>query len=218
MPVPLLFADDPIEAFPEVGDALLSPNGLLAAGGDLSVARLLYAYQHGIFPWYSEGEPILWWSPEPRCILWPNDIHLSRSLQKTLRHTAIEVRVDTAFEAVMGACAKPRAESTGTWITAQMQDAYCQLHAQGHARSIECWYGGQLVGGLYGVCIGNVFFGESMFSAVPDASKIALVHLAQRENYQLIDCQLPSAHLQHMGAIVISRTDFVAILDSLFAT
>jgi len=212
----------------------MEPNGLLAAGGDLSVERLLGAYQRGIFPWYSEGEPILWWSPDPRCILWPADIRLSRNLQKTLRNTTIEVRADTAFREVISRCSMSRPGSIGTWITGEMLNAYCVLHQLGHARSIECWQDNQLVGGLYGVAIDGVFFGESMFSAARDASKIALVHLARNENYaardaskialvhlarnenyQLIDCQLPSAHLQSMGAITVSRREFIETLDEL---
>ena len=217
MPIPLLFAEDPVETFPDIEDALLEPNGLLAAGGDLSVERLLGAYHRGIFPWYSEGEPILWWSPDPRCILWPADIHLSRNLQRTLRNTSIEVRVDTEFFEVVSRCAQTRPGSTGTWITSEMIDAYFVLHQLGHARSIECWLDNELVGGLYGVTIDDVFFGESMFSAVRDASKIALVHLAQNESYKLIDCQLPSAHLQSMGAITVGRREFIETLDELLS-
>ncbi len=215
MPIPLLFPEDPVEAFPDAEDALPEPNGLLAAGGDLSVERLLGAYHRGIFPWYSEGEPILWWSPDPRCILWPADIRLSRNLQKSLRSTAIEVRTDTVFREVISRCAMSRPGSIGTWITREMLDAYCVLHQLGHARSIECWLDDQLVGGLYGVAIDGVFFGESMFSSARDASKIALVHLARNETYKLIDCQLPSAHLQSMGATTVSRRDFIEMLDEL---
>ena len=215
MPIPLLFNDDPVDAFPHVEDALVEPNGLLAAGGDLSVERLLAAYRRGIFPWYSEGEPILWWSPDPRCVLWPDDIHISRSLKKTLRNSPITVRTDTAFAAVVSRCAQFRPGSTGTWITRAMHDAYDALHREGHARSIECWIDEKLVGGLYGVVIDEVFFGESMFSAVRDASKIALAHLATNENYKLIDCQLPSHHLHSMGATVVSRHVFTEVLAEL---
>ena len=215
MPIPLLFSTDPPDAFPDIEDALLEPNGLLAAGGDLGIERLLYAYRHGIFPWFSEGEPILWWSPDPRCILRPDTLHISKSLRKTLKSSPVEIRTDTAFRDVILACASPRPGSTGTWITAGMLDAYCELHAAGYARSIECWLEGELVGGLYGVSIGPVFFGESMFSRVPSASRMALVHLARCGSYALIDCQLPSEHLLTMGAVTLNRRDFREILDTL---
>ena len=212
MPIPLLLPQDPVDAFPEIEDALVEPNGLLAAGGDLSCERLLAAYRRGIFPWYSEGEPILWWSPDPRCILWPDDVHVSRSLRKAQRNSGIDIRTDSAFAEVVKRCAQMRPGSSGTWITDSMHSAYCSLHQHGHARSIECWREGELVGGLYGVVIDKVFFGESMFSTVRDASKIALVYLARNENYRLIDCQLPSDHLERLGAVEVSRRDFAALL------
>ncbi|MEM7294777.1 MAG: leucyl/phenylalanyl-tRNA--protein transferase [Pseudomonadota bacterium] len=218
MPIPLLFPDDPVNSFPDIEDALVEPNGLLAAGGDLSIERLLYAYRHGIFPWYSDGEPILWWSPDPRGVLWPADLRVSRSLRKSLRLSGIEIRCDSAFSHVVRACAAPRPNSTGTWITDEMLEAYCALHQAGYARSFECWQNDELVGGLYGVAIGEVFFGESMFSTTRDASKIALVHLVQTGLYRLIDCQLPSAHLETLGARVMGRREFAAQLEKILQT
>jgi len=201
----------PGEPFPSVRQALRQPNGLLAAGGDLGIERLLDAYRHGIFPWFAEGEPILWWSPDPRMVLLPDALKISRSLERTLRNKRFEVRFDTAFRAVMGACAEPREGQAGTWITAGMIDAYCDLHDAGWAHSVETWIDGQLAGGLYGVAIGSMFFGESMFTRARDASKIALVHLAQRlhgHHFGLIDCQMATAHLASLGAREIPRTEF----------
>ncbi|MEM7210130.1 MAG: leucyl/phenylalanyl-tRNA--protein transferase [Pseudomonadota bacterium] len=212
MPIPLLLPDDPPDAFPDIEDALVEPNGLLAAGGDLSIDRLLYAYTHGIFPWYSDGEPILWWSPDPRCVLWPDNLKISRSLKKSARNSGIEIRVNTSFETVVNKCAAPRAASTGTWITDEMKYAYCAMNKAGYSHSVECWKGDRLVGGLYGVSIGKVFFGESMFSAVRDASKISLVHLVNEMDYELIDCQLPSEHLISLGANIVGRRDFIELL------
>jgi len=201
----------PGEPFPSVRQALRQPNGLLAAGGDLGIERLLDAYRHGIFPWFAEGEPILWWSPDPRMVLLPDALKISRSLERILRNKRFEVRFDTAFRAVMGACAEPREGQAGTWITAGMIDAYCDLHDAGWAHSVETWIDGQLAGGLYGVAIGSMFFGESMFTRARDASKIALVHLAQRlhgHHFGLIDCQMATAHLASLGAREIPRTEF----------
>ena len=209
MYIPILRDTDPADAFPDVEEALLEPNGLLAAGGDLSVERLLYAYKNGIFPWFNHGEPVLWWSPDPRCILWPDSLHISHSLKKSLKNPAIRVTTNTEFAAVVKACATARRDGLGTWINQSMLDAYCRLHLQGHAQSIECWLDDELVGGLYGVVIGDVFFGESMFSKGRDASKIALVHLVKQRVYRLIDCQLPSDHLQSMGAKIMNRRDFI---------
>ena len=201
----------PGEPFPSVRQALRQPNGLLVAGGDLGIERLLEAYRHGIFPWFGDGEPILWWSPDPRMVLPPDALKVSRSLEKTLRNKPFEVRFDTAFRAVMGACAEPREGQAGTWITAGMIDAYCDLHQAGWAHSAETWIDGELAGGLYGVAIGSMFFGESMFTRARDASKIALVHLArrlQRHHFGLIDCQMATAHLASLGAREIPRTEF----------
>lgn len=209
--IPWLYADTP---FPPVSKALKEPNGLLAGGGDLSPQRLLAAYRRGIFPWYSAGEPILWWSPDPRMVLFPDAIRITRSLAKTLRNADYSVRLDTAFEQVIAACAAtPRPGQDGTWITTEMQQAYLRLHALGYAHSVETWRDGQLVGGLYGVAIGRVFCGESMFSHATDASKIALVHLCRylaRREFGIIDCQMETAHLTSMGARPISRDDYLA--------
>jgi leucyl/phenylalanyl-tRNA--protein transferase len=202
--------------FPPVELALAEPNGLLAAGGDLSAERILAAYRQGIFPWFSEGDPILWWSPDPRMVLYPTDLRITRSLAKTLRNKAYEVKFDTAFAAVVAACATtPRAGQNGTWITPGMRNAYSLLQRLGHAHSVETWVEGQLVGGLYGVAVGKVFFGESMFSHVSDASKIALAHLCrylERLGFAVIDCQMETAHLASLGARPIARRDFVAAL------
>jgi len=204
----------PEPLFPPILLALKEPNGLLAAGGDLSPERLLAAYRRGIFPWYSPGEPILWWSPDPRMVLVPDEIRITRSLAKTLRNADYTVNLDTAFERVIAACAAtPREGQSGTWITAEMQAAYCRMHELGHAHSVETWHGDRLVGGLYGIAIGRVFFGESMFSHATDASKIALAHLCRylaARNFGIIDCQMETAHLASLGARPISRDDFLA--------
>ncbi len=204
--------------FPPVTQALRSPNGLLAAGGDLSATRLLEAYRHGIFPWFSEGEPILWWSPDPRMVLFPGEFKLSHSLRKTLRKGSHEVRMDTSFEQVMRACAAPREGAKGTWIHEEMIDAYCELHRLGYAHSIETWMNGQLAGGLYGIALGRMFYGESMFSRRTDASKIALAHLAaqlKRWDFGMIDCQMNTPHLASLGAREIPRKEFIARLQEL---
>lgn len=202
---------DPPDAFPPVEHALVDPNGLLALGGDLSPPRLLAAYRRGVFPWYSQGQPILWWCPDPRAVFYPEAVRVSRSLSKLLRQGRFEVRVDTAFDAVVRACAAPRARQEGTWITDEMAAAYGMLHRRGAAHSVEAWRGGKLVGGLYGVALGEVFFGESMFSRERDASKVALVALA-RLGFRLIDAQVPSEHLARMGAVEIPRTRFLSHL------
>lgn len=204
--------------FPPVNRALHSPNGLLAAGGDLSPARLLQAYRHGIFPWFSAGEPILWWSPDPRMVLIPGEFKISHSLRKTLHKSGYESRTDTSFEQVMRACAEPRPDQNGTWIHEDMIAAYCELHHMGHAHSVETWMEGELVGGLYGVAIGRMFYGESMFSRRTDASKIALAHLAvqlQRWDFGMIDCQMNTPHLASLGAREIARGEFVDRVQSL---
>jgi len=203
--------------FPPVRTALSEPDGLLAAGGDLSPARLLLAYSQGIFPWFSEGEPILWWSPAKRMVLFPARLHISRSLSKTLRNRQYRVTVDTAFRQVMEACAAPREGANGTWIVTPMVEAYCRLHALGVAHSFEVWMEGQLVGGLYGVGLGHMFYGESMFSRRNDASKIAFVHMAQhlaRHGVEMIDCQMHTAHLASLGACLLSRAQFLATLKN----
>jgi leucyl/phenylalanyl-tRNA--protein transferase len=208
----------PRDPFPPLERALEEPNGLLAAGGDLSPARLLEAYRRGIFPWFSEGEPILWWSPDPRMVLFPAELKVSRSLAKTLRNREYEVRADTAFRAVVEACAAPRRGQRGTWITAEMTEAYCRLHELGHAHCAETWIGGELAGGLYGVALGRAFFGESMFSRATDASKIALVHLVRqlrRWDFGIIDCQMNTPLLASFGAREIPRREFTRRLKDL---
>lgn len=201
--------------FPSVEHALTEPNGLLAIGGDLSAARLMAAYRQGIFPWFSEGEPIMWWSPDPRAVIFCDDIHVSRSLQKTLRQGIYQITMNQAFAAVIRACAEPRHNDPGTWITPDMQAAYIKLHELGHAQSVEVWHEGQLVGGVYGVVSGRVFFGESMFHRQRDTSKLALVFIAQQtlQDFKLIDCQIPSAHLQSLGAVNIPRAEFITLLN-----
>ena len=202
------------DAFPDPSLALEAPNGLLAVGGDLHPERLLYAYRHGIFPWFSEGEPILWWSPEPRAVLWPEALRINRSLRRAQRRAAFTISTDTAFEPVVRECAASRPGRESTWITPEMVAAYGRLHQAGHAHSIECWRGAELAGGLYGVAIGRVFFGESMFNRAPDASKIAIAHLCTL-GFGLIDCQIPSAHLARLGAVGVRRRRFLALLDEL---
>lgn len=202
----------PPGAFPDTDFALDEPNGLLAAGGDLSPERLLCAYRKGIFPWFSDGQPILWWSPNPRAVLYPEAFHVSRSLKRVLHRGVFQVTQDFAFSKVIRLCGGPRAVQDGTWITAEMIAAYTHLHRLGHAHSIECWREGRLVGGLYGVAIGSVFFGESMFSIESNASKVALAALCD-QSYAIIDCQLPSDHLMRLGAVKTSRKAFLALLD-----
>ena len=211
-----LSKDDPPGNFPPVSAALSEPDGLLAAGGDLGVERLLYAYRHGIFPWYDDGQPLLWWSPDPRCIFAAGDFHCSRSLRRDLRRSDAEIRMNTVFSEVVRNCAAPRRSAQGTWITPAMIAAYEELHAEGWAHSVEVWQSGTLVGGLYGVCIGRAFFGESMFSQRPNMSKLAMLYLANRlttGELELLDCQLVSAHLLGLGARVIPREDFISRLD-----
>jgi leucyl/phenylalanyl-tRNA--protein transferase len=209
----LLEGTDPATPFPDPNTAEEEPNGLLAVGGDLKPQRLLNAYRQGLFPWYSEGQPILWWSPDPRMVLFPSELHVSRSLRKTLRQDRFEVSVDSAFEAVIQACAAPRPDSTGTWLVSEMIEAYRDLHRLGHAHSVETWLDGELVGGLYGISLGRAFFGESMFSRTADASKVAMVALAERcrrAEFELIDCQVYSEHLRSLGAREIPRREFLA--------
>ncbi|RTL55480.1 MAG: leucyl/phenylalanyl-tRNA--protein transferase [Rhodocyclaceae bacterium] len=208
--------------FPPVDAALTAAdgaNGLLAAGGDLSPERILAAYRRGIFPWFSVGDPILWWSPDPRMVLHPDAFKISRSLARTLRNAPYEVRLDTAFDQVVAACsAMPRAGQNGTWILPEMRAAYGRLHRLGYAHSVETWRDGQLVGGLYGIALGQVFFGESMFSTARDASKIALAHLClylRRRDFGIIDCQMETAHLASLGARPIPRRQFLDRLQQL---
>lgn len=201
--------------FPADERALREPNGLLAAGGALTPPWLLAAYRRGIFPWFSEGEPILWWTPDPRLVLVPDEFHISHSLRKTLRRRRFEVRTDTAFAEVLLACAAARAGGPGTWITPAMRAAYQRMHELGWAHSVECWREGRLVGGLYGMAIGRVFFGESMFARETDASKVALAHLARllaERGYGMIDCQMTTAHLCSLGAREVPRARFTAAL------
>ncbi len=210
-----LSARDAPENFPPVERALENPRGLLAAGGDLSPARLIAAYRRGIFPWYSPGQPVLWWSPDPREVLPIDALYVSRSLGRALRRGGFTTSVDTDFAAVIDACAAPRAASPGTWITPEMRAAYLRLHALGSAHSIEVRRGAALVGGVYGVAVGRVFSGESMFSRVSDASKVALVALTtwcRAQGHELIDCQLPSAHLRSLGSRPMQRAEFLAYL------
>lgn len=210
--IPWLESDE----FPDPGSALASPNGLLAAGGSLSSATLLKAYQSGIFPWYEEGQPLLWWSPDPRTIIRPEHLKISRSLRKRLRRAEFEVFVNRDFAAVIHACAAPRSYADGTWITPEMEAAYCALHELGHAHCISCYQDGQLVGGLYGVGIGRMFCGESMFQRATDASKVAFAHLNQfmaLAGADMIDCQLENDHLLSLGCESIPRQAYLQRLQ-----
>jgi len=212
---------DPADAnrpFPDADLALREPDGLLAIGGDLSPERLLRAYRAGIFPWYSEGQPVLWWSPDPRFVLFPQKLNVSRSLRKTLRRQAFRITLDQAFDAVIRACAAPRAGADGTWITSAMTSAYQRLHELGFAHSAEAWQGDTLVGGLYGVAIGRIFYGESMFSRVSNASKVAFVALVRQLHawdFPLVDCQVYTRHLASLGAEFMGRREFLAQLPPL---
>lgn len=209
----------PADDFPALSKALKEPNGLLAAGADLSAERLLQAYRRGIFPWYSEGEPILWWSPDPRMVLFPDELKVSRSLAKRLRKPDYEIRIDSAFRRVMLHCAlTERPGQDGTWITQKVVDGYCRLHELGHAHSVETWMDGELVGGIYGVAIGRMFYGESMFHHVTDASKLAFVHLVRHlhaQGFGMLDCQMRTSHLASLGAREISRDEFSQRLSEL---
>ena len=212
----------PGDPFPPTSQALEDPAGLLAAGADLSTSTLLKAYRRGIFPWYSDGQPILWWSPEPRLVLFPEHFHASRRLLRSLRQPHWRFSLNTAFERIIEACADtPRRGQGGTWITAEMHDAYCQLHQLGHAHSLEVWHGNEIVGGIYGVRVGRVFFGESMFSHARDASKAAMAMLCRihdRLQMDLLDCQVESAHLLSLGAEILPRREFEQQLAALTLT
>jgi leucyl/phenylalanyl-tRNA--protein transferase len=208
----------PGDAFPPLTRALREPNGLLAAGGDLTVQTLLQAYRLGIFPWFGDNDPILWWSPDPRMVLFPAELHVTRSLRKALRATPCEITADRAFAQVIMSCREPRGTETGTWITEEMCAAYMELHRAGHAHSVETWIDGKLAGGLYGVAIGHAFFGESMFTRVSNASKIAFVALVRQLHdwgFGIIDCQMRTQHLATFGAREIPRTVFAQKLGEL---
>lgn len=211
----VVWLDEPDAPFPAVDQALVQPNGLLAAGGRLTPKRLLNAYRQGIFPWFNPGEPVLWWSPNPRCVIHPSQIHISRSLRKHLRRSQYRVTFDCAFTQVMQACAEPRDYESSTWISREMILAYTQLHQQGIAHSVEVWDGEELVGGLYGLAIGSLFFGESMFSRQVNASKIAFSYLCVqlcKWKFNLVDCQVYNQHLESLGATLISRNEFRLLL------
>lgn len=209
---------DPSDAFPPLEMALREPEGLLAAGGDLGTERLLFAYRNGIFPWYEDGQPLLWWSPDPRCVIQAGDLHISRRLRRELRKGTAEVRFNTVFGDVIRACAAPRRSLQGTWITSQMIVAYERLFEEGWAHSIEVWRQNELIGGLYGLAIGRAFFGESMFSREPNASKIALLALSRfmdRGEFEILDCQVASRHLLDLGATLMPRSQFASLLERL---
>ena len=213
--IPWLERDDP---FPLTHTALKQPNGLLAAGADLTPGRLIEAYSLGVFPWFNADEPVLWWSPDPRMVLFPDELKVARSLKKVLRNRTYEVRLDTAFSQVMQGCAQPRNGQSGTWISPMMTDAYTRIHEMGVAHSAETWIDGKLAGGLYGVALGRMFYGESMFTEVTDASKIAFVHMVwqlKRWGFGLIDCQMKTAHLETFGAREIRRSDFMRRVSKL---
>ena len=236
---PIPWLEDINFRFPEVSTALTEPDGLLAASEHLVPELVIDAYHHGIFPWYSEGQPVLWWSPNPRCVLYPRDFHISRSLKRTLTRGQFEIRTDTAFREVMLSCAAPRikrnnsenieieepgltgtrdnaaeGETNGTWITPAMVDVYCQLHEAGFAHSVECWHRGELAGGMYGLVLGDMFFGESMFSRMKDASKVAMHHVCTVIKPSLLDAQVYSRHLETMGARMIERKKFIDHLNA----
>jgi len=207
---PIIWLPEDFEgAFPSPSLALIEPDGLLAAGANLKQETLLQAYSQGIFPWYSEGQPILWWSPNPRCVLYPEKFHVSRSLTRMINQQPYEIKTNTAFSEVMLACAQPRPEQGGTWILHEMIDAYSALHESGKAISVECWFDEKLIGGIYGIFMNNIFFGESMFSQMRDASKIAMHHICTKMKPRLIDAQIVSEHLLSLGAELIDRDEFI---------
>lgn len=211
----LPWLDDEDLRFPDPASAMREPNGLLAVGGDLRPRRLLQAYQLGIFPWFSEGQPPLWWSPDPRMVLFPDEVHISRSMNKLLKHDPFTITSDRCFREVLEGCAGPRKGSDGTWLSPRMQAAYLALHRLGHAHSVEVWRDGALAGGLYGIALEGIFFGESMFSRVTNASKVAFIHLARTlgsAGFRLIDCQVANPHLLSLGARNIPRATFMRYL------
>ncbi|MGF7040999.1 leucyl/phenylalanyl-tRNA--protein transferase [Mucilaginibacter lappiensis] len=209
----MIFRLDERLLFPE--PALAEPDGLLAVGGDLSTERLLLAYQNGIFPWYSDDSPILWYSPHERFVLYPQELKISKSMRQVLRSGKFTITTDTCFNDVISACSTaPREGQDGTWITDDMKAAYNKLHAEGHAHSVEVWQNGELVGGIYGVQVGHVFCGESMFSRASNASKTSLIHLCQSGQFELIDCQVHTEHLESMGARMISREQYMTVLKT----
>jgi leucyl/phenylalanyl-tRNA--protein transferase len=219
LPSGYVLALDGETSFPALADALTEPNGLIAIGGDLSAARLLSAYRQGIFPWFNVGQPIMWWSPDPRMVLYPDELKISKSLAKTLKNSPFETRINTAFQTVISACSKtPRNDQPGTWITDEMLSAYCDLHTQGFAMCAETWLNDELVGGCYGVKIGRMFYGESMFHTQPNASKIAFVYLVkwlQEQQVGMIDCQMKTPLLSSFGGREINRDDFIQTLTKL---
>jgi leucyl/phenylalanyl-tRNA--protein transferase len=213
--IPFLDSDDP---FPPAELALQQPNGLLAAGADLSPSRLIEAYAQGIFPWFGREDPLLWWSPDPRMVLYVRELRISRSLRRVIRSARFRVTLDATFAAVIAGCAEPRPGQDGTWITPEMNDAYCRLFEMGHAHSVEVWSGDRLAGGLYGVALGRMFFGESMFSRENNASKVGFVHMVAqfgRWGMPLIDCQMPTSHLASFGAREIPRSEFLDLVHHL---
>jgi leucyl/phenylalanyl-tRNA--protein transferase len=211
---PIIWLPDSFSGpFPSTKLALTEPDGLLAAGGNLNPDTLIQAYKQGIFPWYNKDQPILWWSPNPRCVLFPENLHVSRSMKRTLNKNLFEIKMDSAFKDTMIACSEPRKDERGTWITDDMIEAYCTLHELGHAHSIECWHENKLVGGMYGIQIGQIFFGESMFSRMKDASKCAMIYLCNTVKPALIDAQVHSEHLKTMGTENITRHDFEQLLN-----
>ena len=211
-----LTPDDPPESFPPIQEALIEPNGLLAAGGDLSPARLLYAYRAGIFPWFEAGQPILWWSPDPRCVLRPSAFHVSKSLKRTARNSGFELSFNQACADVIQACSRRRPGQSGTWITPDMMQAYTGLHESGWVHSVEVWREQQLAGGIYGLASGCAFYGESMFSRHSGASKIAMLALCrvlEDQSFTFLDCQMPTAHLRSLGAEALPREEFMTLLS-----
>ncbi len=215
MASPLPWLADNDLTFPDIDDALTDPDGLLAVGGDLSVPRLIAAYRSGIFPWFEDGQPILWWSPDPRCVIDPSSYQPSKSLRKRMRKNDFQIRVDQDFESVISSCGQ-RGGQEGTWITEEMKSAYIALHRSGYAHSVECYMDGKLVGGLYGVSLGRMYFGESMFHRETDASKIAfhaLMQMMKQVGCPLVDCQIPNPHLFSMGAVEITRSEFREVLE-----
>ncbi len=210
----ITWLEDTNYKFPDVSAALTEPDGLLVASERLTPELVIEAYTRGIFPWYSAGQPVLWWSPNPRCVLYPEKFHVSRSFRRTLNNSPFEIKTNTAFKEVMLACAAPRVEEAGTWITETMLSVYCELHDKGFAHSIECWHQNKLVGGMYGLILGDIFFGESMFSKKKDASKVAMFHLCTSIKPFLIDAQVYSDHLETLGAEEIDRSNFTDIITA----